>query len=202
MKKLLISTLLILSTCTVDGMTKIIKKISICYPCLGFEKTINAIAESKNFYANLDPRDQRTPGRLFLQTKQHITSLTDWNDELWIEFGKLSKTLQQALHQGLDSQEKNKLINVTCLMNLAREEGTHTHWHFIPRYRNPITLKDPETEQELLFEDTMYGKPYDFDPINYRTISLPLQIIIIKKIQQQLDLSNLPNAKLKQFSCL
>ena len=63
----------------------------------------------------------------------------------------IRKSQERALKEALDPSEPQKVINLECKMNLARAEGTHTHWHMLPRYRNPITLTDPETGEALIF---------------------------------------------------
>ena len=171
----------------------------ICYPCIGVEKTATAIAESKNFYANLDPRDQKTPGRLFIQTFKHIPDTTDWSPELWQEFGAFSSALKKAVNQGLYPHIEHQLINLACLMNLAREEGTHTHWHLLPRFAGTVEIENSVTGQKEVFKDPTYGKPYCFEQKNYRIVSDSMMLTIMKKIQGKLDLSNVPGGKLKKL---
>src|SRR5438270_292079 len=58
----------------------------VCHPCTPFLKKDIAVVKSRHFYASLDPRDQRVP-RVFVQTHDHVASLSDWTDEQWQEFG-------------------------------------------------------------------------------------------------------------------
>lgn len=191
-KRMLMSTPIIASASQINVPVK-----PMCYSCISFENHPQAIAKTKHFKAVLDGRDQKTPGRLFLETQEHISSLTEWTDEMWVEFGKFSRALQLALKKAFNPDEPNKLVNVACLMNLAREEGTHTHWHLMPRYRNSITLIDPETNKPMTFTDEFYGKPYDFNPKNYRQLSPAFEKMIIQKILDNLDLSDIQGAEKK-----
>lgn len=129
-----------------------------------------------------------------MQTHGHIATLRDWTPELWQEFGHFEKSLEIALSKTF----KADLINVACLMNLAGEEGTHTHWHFIPRLTKPITISHEETGEQHIFEDPCYGKPYDMNSTNYRSASPAMMMIIIKEIQKNLDISNLTDGALKK----
>lgn len=169
----------------------------VCSDCTPFEEHATAIARTRFFHAFLDFRDQKAPGRLCVVTHEHISMLSEWPEEYWIEFGKFERSLEIALKEAFDPKESRKLVNLECKMNLARDEGTHTHWHMLPRYRNPIVLTDPETGEELVFEDIFFGKPYDFDYKNYRKVSPALMTEIIKKIQEKLDLSGIEGAKLR-----
>ena len=171
----------------------------VCPACTPFESQTTAIARTRFFHAFLDSRDQKTPGRLFIVTHEHIPALREWPEEYWIEFGKFERSLEKALKEAFDPKEPRKLINLECKMNLARAEGTHTHWHILPRYQNAITLTDPETGEVLIFQDSFFGKPYDFDSRNYRKVSSALMTAIIKKIQEKLNLSGIEGA---QFSSI
>ena len=190
MKVIIIFSLFILNT--LSGNNYAMDHQHICHPCTPFEKKDIAIAKSKHFYASLDPRDLRVP-RIFVQTHEHITSLADWTDEQWQEFGWFEKALENALKKTFGAD----LINVACLMNLAGKEGTHTHWHFIPRLPKQLIITDQKTNNSHVFEDPCYGKPYDMDSKNYRSTSFDMMTIIIKMIQKNLDILNIPEAEYK-----
>ncbi len=164
----------------------------MCHPCTPFEEKTIALVKSDLFYASMDPRDSRVP-RVFVQPHEHIASLADWREEHWQEFGKFEKMLELGLRKAFGAE----LVNVACLMNLAGEEGTHTHWHFIARLPEPITIIDPATKEEHELKDPCYGKPYDMNGKNYRPASDIMLKIIIKKIQSNLDLTILPGSQLK-----
>lgn len=170
---------------------------SVCQAFVPFEDQPTAIAFTRFFQAFLDARDQKTPGRLIIITHERIPALREWPEEYWIEFGKFERALEIALKKAFDPAEPRKLINLECKMNLASAEGTHTHWHMLPRYRNSIALTDPETEETLIFKDNFFGKPYDFDNRNYRKVSSALMTLIIKRIQENLDLRGIEGARFR-----
>lgn len=172
----------------------------ICSECEPFEAKPLAIARSRHFKARLNGQDQRAPGRLIIATHAHIPALSEWTEEHWVEFGRFEGALERALKDALDPGEPNKLVNASCLMNLAREEGTHTHWHIVPRYRKPVTLTDPETGEALSFQDDFYGQPYSFDHSLYRRVSPALARSIIQGIQSKLDLDGIEGAELRGFA--
>ena len=153
------------------------------------------IAETRYFKAGLDTRDQRNPGRMVIHPRDHYSALTEWGAELWVEFGQFEAALERALKDSLDPDEPRKLINLECKMNLS-DELRHTHWHMLPRYRNPLTIVDPETRESLTFRDEFYGRPYDFTAANYRRVSTSVLNLLIKAIQGKLDLSAVPEAAL------
>lgn len=65
-------------------------------------------------------------------------SLSDLTDEEWIELGKLEKELERITKKVFGAT----MFNFACLMNNAYRdnEKPHVHFHFIPRYRNEISL--------------------------------------------------------------
>ena len=133
----------------------------VCPVCVPFEDQVDTIARTRFFKAGLDARDQKTPGRLIIATHEHIAALQEWTEERWREFGRFERALERALKEALDPTEPRKLINLQCMMNLAGAEGTHTHWHMLPRYREPISLTDPDRGEVLVFTDSFFGRPYD-----------------------------------------
>ena len=165
----------------------------ICYACASFDHNELALVKSCLFKARLDPRDTRVP-RFFVETCNHIPSLANWSAEHWQEFGKLEKMMELALRKTFDAE----LVNVACLMNLAGEEGTHTHWHFIPRLPHPITVTAPETGEAHTLQDPCYGKAYDMNGKNYVTVSSALMKAIIQRVQENLDTAILSSAELKK----
>ncbi len=192
-----IAQLLLLGSLVFQSSHPMHRPATICHPCTPFAAKDIAIARSKLFYASLDPRDLRVP-RIFLQTHQHIASLSEWHEEHWKEFGQFEKVLENSLKKSF----KADLVNVACLMNLAGQEGTHTHWHFIPRMPKPMTIIDNTTKEEHIFEDPCYGKPYDMNVKNYRSASPAMMRTIITTIQKNLDITNVSMGQLKNHNHL
>ena len=65
-------------------------------------------------------------------------SLSDLSSEEWIELGILEKELERVCKKLFNST----MFNFACLMNNAYRdnEKPHVHYHFVPRYKNPIML--------------------------------------------------------------
>jgi diadenosine tetraphosphate (Ap4A) HIT family hydrolase len=171
-------------------------KVAGCAPCTPFETQRTPIACTRRFQAILWFGDQRLPGRTVISTHDHIPALRDWTAEHWLEFGRFEGALERAIKDALDPDEPRKLFNLECKMNRAGDAGTHTHWQMLPRYRSPITLTDPETSEALVFEDSRFGQPYDFDRQNDRQISHALMGAIVRAIHAKLDLSGIDGAQI------
>jgi len=65
-------------------------------------------------------------------------SLSEFDDEDWIEFGRIEKELERVCKKVF----KTTMFNVACLMNDAfkNNEKPHVHFQFIPRYKEPVIL--------------------------------------------------------------
>ena len=188
-----VSGFMLLCISAIAAITSSHKSEAFCFPCISFKERSYTIAQSKHFYACMDPRDTRVP-RVFLQTHEHIQSLAEWTPEMWYEFGKFERCLENALRNAFDAE----LVNVACLMNLAGGEGPHTHWHFIPRFPHTITITSQETNETHILQDPCYGKAYDMNGKNYRAGSPAIMDQIVKEIQKHLDISELPEGEFAQ----
>lgn len=67
-------------------------------------------------------------------------SLSDMIPEEWIELGKIEKELERVCKKVFGAT----MFNFACLMNNAYrdDEIPHVHFHFMPRYKEKITLFD------------------------------------------------------------
>ena len=65
-------------------------------------------------------------------------SLSELTNEEWIELGELEKELERITKKVFGAT----MFNFACLMNNAYRdnEKPHVHFHFIPRYRDEISL--------------------------------------------------------------
>lgn len=65
-------------------------------------------------------------------------SLSELTSEEWIELGKIEKELERVCKKLFNAT----MFNFACLMNNAYRdnETPHVHFHFIPRYKNAITI--------------------------------------------------------------
>lgn len=74
---------------------------------------------------------QDFPGNCIVSCNKE--TLSDLNDEDWIELGKIEKELERITKKLFNST----MYNFACLMNNAYKDGEtpHVHFHFIPRYQ-------------------------------------------------------------------
>lgn len=65
-------------------------------------------------------------------------SLSELTTEEWIELGIIEKELERVCTKLFDAT----MFNFACLMNNAYKdnETPHVHFHFIPRYKNTVTI--------------------------------------------------------------
>lgn len=65
-------------------------------------------------------------------------SLSELTPEEWIELGKIEKELERVCTKLFNAT----MFNFACLMNNAYRdnETPHVHFHFIPRYKNTVTI--------------------------------------------------------------
>lgn len=79
---------------------------------------------------------QEFPGQCIISSKK--TSLSELSDIEWIELGQIEKELERITKKLFNAT----MYNFACLMNNAYRdnEQPHVHFHFIPRYKEPIYL--------------------------------------------------------------
>lgn len=79
-------------------------------------------------------------------------SLSDLSSEAWEELGKLEKELERVCKKVFGAT----MFNFSCLMNNAYRdnEKPHVHFHFVPRYKNTLTLFN------MVYKDRHFG--YNF----------------------------------------
>ncbi|MEG3224801.1 MAG: HIT domain-containing protein [Methanobacteriales archaeon Met13] len=91
--------------------------------------------------------NQSNLGTCVVALNRHHGTLTGLKPDEWQEFTRLVESMETAIKKSFNAT----LINWGCLMNTFYLEGNpkpHLHWHFIPRYRNPLefaghTFEDP-----------------------------------------------------------
>ena len=96
--------------------------------------------------------DQRYLGRLVIKTKVPREHLPDLTEKEQLDFFVLIKKLESFFTEKIGAT----MFNYSCLMNFAYRdnETPHVHYHFRPRYRNPVTLLGKE------FSDPNFGQPH------------------------------------------
>ncbi|MDD1763877.1 MAG: HIT family protein [Methanobacteriaceae archaeon] len=102
--------------------------------------------QTKHWIIFLAP-NQSNLGTCVIALNRHHATLTGLTSEEWEEFVQLVERMENALKNAFQPT----LINWGCLMNsfyLENKPDPHLHWHFIPRYRDPVefeghTFEDP-----------------------------------------------------------
>ena len=82
----------------------------------------------------------------------HKTSLGEMTSDEWVELGKIEKELERVCKKVFGAT----MFNFACLMNNAYRDNEipHVHYHFLPRYKNELTLFDK------VYKDKHFG--YNF----------------------------------------
>lgn len=102
--------------------------------------------QTKHWIIFLAP-NQSNLGTCVIALNRHHGTLTGLTTEEWEEFTELVEQMEYAVTKAFQAT----LVNWGCLMNsfyLENDPNPHLHWHFIPRYRNPVefaghTFEDP-----------------------------------------------------------
>jgi ATP adenylyltransferase len=121
---------------------------SACPYCEKLEKYNfgDFLCQSEHWIVFLAP-NQSNLGTCVVSLKRHHSTLTGLRNEEWEEFIEIVEKMESALKKAFQST----LFNWGCLMNTFYLEDAldpHLHWHFIPRYKNPVqfaghTFEDP-----------------------------------------------------------
>ena len=79
---------------------------------------------------------QEYPGQCIISSNKE--SLSDLTDEEWKKLGIIEKELERICKKLFNAT----MFNFACLMNNAYRdnEKPHVHFHFIPRYKDKISL--------------------------------------------------------------
>ena len=96
--------------------------------------------------------DQRYLGSLIIKTKESRQHLPDLTVDEQLDFFVLIKKLESFFTEKIGAT----MFNYSCLMNNAYRdnETPHVHYHFRPRYKNPVTILGQE------FSDPNFGEHY------------------------------------------
>ena len=100
------------------------------------------IAETKYWKIFLAP-SQRYLGTCVVSLKRDCEDLKDLIIEEWIDFGNLVEAMELANRKIFNAD----LFNWSCLKNSVFRKNNplpHIHWHFIPRYKNPVIFEGLE----------------------------------------------------------
>jgi diadenosine tetraphosphate (Ap4A) HIT family hydrolase len=96
--------------------------------------------------------DQMYLGRLVIKTITPRLSLPEITEEEQKDFFILIKKLESFFKDEIGAT----MFNYSCLMNNAYRDGEtpHVHFHFRPRYQNPVTILGHT------FSDPNFGEHY------------------------------------------
>lgn len=121
--------------------------------------------------------DQMYLGRLVIKTIAPRVSLPDITEEEQKDFFVLIKKLESFYTEKIGAT----MFNYSCLMNNAYRDGEtpHVHYHFRPRYKNPVTIlgytfTDPNFGEHYISPTLVKGEP----------VTAPLEVrnFIIEKL--------------------
>ena len=117
---------------------------------------------------------QNYPGRCFIPLNRHCKSLPELTDAEWKEFHLITKAVEAIWRERLHMS----CGNWACLMNGAYAKEVpdpHVHFHFVPRYRTPVSFGGME------FVDERYGDHYEIEDAWALNLSGRAQIVDLVK---------------------
>ena len=100
---------------------------------------------------------QKNLGTCVVALKRDEIELSGLTNEEWFDFSYVVKKLEKSIKKAFNST----MFNWGCLMNssyLETPPSPHLHWHFIPRYRNPIEFHGKTFEDLCFGSSTMYDR--------------------------------------------
>ncbi len=119
---------------------------------------MNGYIFETNYWKIILCDDQRYLGYLIIKTKEPRQSLPDITAEEQSDFFFLIKKLEAFYKEKFAAT----MFNYSCLMNNAYRdnETPHVHFHFRPRYKNPIKVLGKE------YSDPNFGEHYLSSSLN------------------------------------
>ncbi len=138
---------------------------------------LNPIFETNNWTILIN-KNQGYLGRCYVTLKKHKGSLSEINDDEWLDFSEVVSKLETALKKVFGVEN----FNWTSLMNNAYQVDNakpHIHWHVIPRYKDSITFNG------IKFSDPQFGHHYNRD--QRLNVEEAVLASIKKAIQDNLD---------------
>lgn len=149
-----------------------------CDICAFTEENENTLLTTPHWIVNLAPK-QSFLGRSYVTLVQHQTSLSELSTDEWLDFASVVKQLESSARKAFGAT----MFNWTCLMNDAYKEPVphpHVHWHFRPRYSQPITING------VTFEDPDFGLHYRtaWDGFQEKLVDSEMLAVIAKKLKE------------------
>jgi diadenosine tetraphosphate (Ap4A) HIT family hydrolase len=127
-----------------------------------FDKEL-LVLETRQWYAIVHPDDQLYLGRLVVVLNYPCGRLSRMHESEYLSFRQVVYMLESALSAAFGAT----MFNWCCLMNNAYQEENpqpHVHWHFRPRYRNPVEFEGQ------VFTDPNFGHHYLNGPNDKRAV--------------------------------
>jgi len=126
-----------------------------CHTCVT-NKNLQANLLSTDYWHVILSPDQGYLGRAYVTLRDHKDTLGDLTDAEWQDYTHIVKRLENTCKVGFGAT----MSNWTCLMNNAYKQKPslpHVHWHFRPRYEEPVILND------ITFKDPDFAHHYNRD---------------------------------------
>ncbi len=114
------------------------------------------LAETEHWLIILAP-DQRNLGTCVVALKRDETELSGLKEDEWADLALVVKKLESAIRNSFHAT----MFNWGCLMNSSYLEDPpcpHLHWHFIPRYREPVEFEDRTFDDPCFGMSTMHDR--------------------------------------------
>jgi diadenosine tetraphosphate (Ap4A) HIT family hydrolase len=114
------------------------------------------LAETEHWLIILAP-DQRNLGTCVVALKRDETELSGLENSEWADLAGVVKKMESALRKAFNPTH----FNWGCLMNSSYQEdppGPHLHWHFIPRYREPVEFRGERFDDPCFGMSTMHDR--------------------------------------------
>lgn len=125
--------------------------------------------------------DQRNLGTCVVALKRDETELSGLTTKEWADLYQIVKKLELTIKKAFNAT----MFNWGCLMNSSYLEdppSPHLHWHFIPRYREPVQFMG------MTFEDPCFGMSTMHDRGRSVKLSKESQKKIKNEIMKYLEL--------------
>lgn len=114
------------------------------------------LLETEHWLVLLAP-DQRNLGTCVVALKRREIELSGLTSEEWSDLSQIVKKMESAVKKAFHAT----MFNWGCLMNSSYLEdppSPHLHWHFIPRYQDPVKFKDKTFYDPCFGQSTMYNR--------------------------------------------
>lgn len=124
-----------------------------CLVCKNIRSSYGKLLQTEYWHISVAPH-QSFLGKCYVSLNKHKSSLSELNENEWVDFGKLAAILESTIKEAFGAD----MFNWTCLMNDAYYEtnnpNPHVHWHVRPRYDHNVEING------YTFTDEQFGRHY------------------------------------------